>query len=64
MTDLKTCSYDEIMAYLEKQAKLHPEFVRLTNQGHTEEGRKLMLIKIGISPKGESTPAMWLDSGT
>jgi hypothetical protein len=55
--------YDEIMGYLERMANDYPEFVKLTKEGTTEEGRKIMLVKIGWSTEGTERKAIFIDAG-
>lgn len=51
------------MDYLVRIAKRYPDYVRMTKEGTTEEGRDLMLVKIGQSTKGIEKGAIWIDSG-
>ena len=60
---INICSYDEVRDYLEGLANDHPEFVNMTVEAKTAENRNLMLLKIGTSPKGSETPAIWIDAG-
>jgi hypothetical protein len=55
--------YDEIKDYLQRMAERYPEFVRLTNEGTTVEGRDIMLVKIGRSTEGHEKRAIYIDSG-
>ena len=32
-------------------------------EGITAEGRNIILLKIGNSPNGTETPALWIDAG-
>ncbi len=50
-------------SYLERLAKENPDLVTLRNVGLTEEGRPLFLIKVGKSPQGDLTRAIWIDAG-
>lgn len=56
-------SYDEITDYMKRIAKNHPDFVILTEEGETYEGRKLYLLKIGQSLVGDRTKAVYIDAG-
>jgi len=55
--------YDTIIAWMEQLAADNPDFVTLTNMGTSHEGRKILLMKIGRSPRGADTRAVWVDGG-
>ena len=56
--------YDEIVGYAENIATNYPSFVNMSVEGNTAEGRKVLLLKIGTSPKGSETPAIFFDAGS
>ena len=55
--------YDAIISYVENLAKDYPEIVQLSYIGDSVEGRKIPLLKIGNTPFGEKTRAVWFDAG-
>lgn len=55
--------YETYMEYLDELAAAHPEFVTLSQRGKTHQNRKLMMVKIGTDPEGDSTRAVWIDAG-
>jgi len=55
--------YDVITPWLEKIAADNPDFVTLTDMGRSHEGRKLLMLKVGKSPRGSDTRAVWIDGG-
>ena len=55
--------YDTIIRWMEETALAHPTFTKLIDMGRSVEGRKLYVLKLGMSPLGENTRAVWLDGG-
>jgi len=55
--------YDTIVSWMEQLAADNPEFITLTNMGTSHEGRKILMMKIGKSPRGSDTRAVWIDGG-
>ena len=55
--------YDTIIRWMEKTALAHPTFTKLIDMGRSVEGRKLYVLKIGMSPLGDNTRAVWIDGG-
>ena len=55
--------FDEIQAYLQQKAKEYPGFVTMSIKGKTTENRNMIVMKLGNSPKGSETPAVWFDAG-
>ena len=52
-----------MMGHLDRIAAENPDFIKLTEEGTTHEGRRLVMLKIGTSPKGSDTRAVWIDAG-
>ena len=48
---------------MEDLAKDNPDFITLTDMGRSHEGRKILMLKVGTSPKGAETRAVWVDGG-
>ena len=48
---------------MQKRADDHPSFVKMNIRGQTTEGRNITVMKLGTSPKGTETPAVWFDAG-
>ena len=55
--------YHEIMSYVKEMADKYPDFVKMSIKGKTAENRDIILLKLGTSPKGNDTPAIWFDAG-
>ena len=55
--------YEEIEFYLQNLARDHPDFVKRSVKGQTIEGRNITVMKIGTSPSGDETRAVWFDAG-
>jgi len=55
--------YDTIIAWIEEIAVAHPDIVTVTDLGRSHEDRKILMVKIGRSPLGPSTRAVWIDGG-
>ena len=55
--------YDTIVSWMEKLAEDHPGFITLTDMGRSHEGRKILMLKVGTSPRGAETRAVWVDGG-
>ena len=51
------------MTWLEELAENKPNFVTLTEMGKSHEGRKILMLKVGTSPRGSETRAVWVDGG-
>lgn len=51
---------DEVYAWLDEQAALHPDIATVVSIGKSFEGRDLKVLK--ISKSGETKPAIWLDA--
>ncbi len=56
--------FKDMEKHLMRIADDNPEFVKLSVEGMTEEGRSLYLMKIGRSPLGDDTRAVFIDGGT
>ncbi len=52
--------YDELTAQVKAWATEHPDVVRLTSIGTTDQGRELWLLTIGPDPD-RVRPAVWID---
>jgi len=48
---------------MEQLAADNPDFVTLTDMGRSHEDRKLLMLKVGRSPRGSQTRAVWVDGG-
>ena len=48
---------------MEDLAKDNPDFITLTDMGRSHEGRKILMLKVGTSPRGSETRAVWVDGG-
>jgi len=55
--------YDTIIPWLEQLAVENPGFISLTDMGRSHEGRKIIMLKVGNSPRGSQTRAVWVDGG-
>jgi len=55
--------YDTIIPWMEKLATDNPSFVTLTDMGRSHEDRKILMLKVGRSPLGSETRAVWVDGG-
>lgn len=55
--------YAAIVAWMEELATANPGFVQLIDMGRSVEGRKILALKIGLSPLGAKTRAIWIDGG-
>ena len=71
--------YDTIIPWMEKLATDNPSFITLTNMGRLDtmyfsrellficssshEDRKILMLKVGNSPRGSDTRAVWVDGG-
>jgi len=55
--------YDTIIPWMEKLAADNPSFITLTNMGSSHEERKILMLKVGNSPRGSETRAVWIDGG-
>ena len=60
---IKMFRYDTIVAWMEQLAADNPSFITLENLGSSHEGRKILLLKVGTSPRGAQTRAVWVDGG-
>ena len=49
--------------YLQKIADDYPEFVKMSVKGKTKENRDIIVLKLGNSPNGTDTRAIWFDAG-
>jgi zinc carboxypeptidase len=56
----KYLDYRELNEQLLSWAESHPDFVRVTTLGRSEEGRDIPLVILGRNPD-ESRPAVWID---
>jgi len=64
MLDFKSyVGYDRLMSFYDGLAAAYPHLVSISEEGQTYEGRRLILVKIGISPKAEETRIIWVDAG-
>merc|ERR1719400_1721499 len=48
---------------MEGLAQANPDFIKLTDMGKSHEGRKILMLKVGTSPRGSDTRAVWVDGG-
>ena len=48
---------------MEELAEDNPDLITLTNMGRSHEGRKILMLKVGTSPRGAETRAVWVDGG-
>ena len=48
---------------MEDLAEANPDFITLTDMGKSHEGRKILMLKVGTSPRGSDTRAVWVDGG-
>jgi len=55
--------YNTIIDWLEGLAAENPDFVTLEDMGSSHEGRKLLMLKVGTSPQGAETRAIFVDGG-
>ena len=55
--------YDTIVTWMEDLAKDNPDIITLTDMGKSHEGRKILMLKVGTSPRGSGTRAVWVDGG-
>ena len=55
--------YETIVSWMEQLAADNPSFVSVENLGESHEGRKILLLKVGTSPRGAQTRAVWVDGG-
>ena len=55
--------YETIVSWMEELAKDNPDFITLTDMGKSHEGRKILMLKVGTSPRGSETRAVWVDGG-
>merc|ERR1719392_500327 len=55
--------YDTIIAWLDQLAADNPSVIKLTELGVSHENRKILMMKIGRSPRGDETRAVWIDGG-
>jgi len=55
--------YDTIINWMEQLAADNPSFITLTNMGMSHENRKILMMKIGTSSRGDQTRAIWVDGG-
>jgi len=55
--------YETIIPWMEKLAADNPSFVSLTDMGRSHEDRKILMLKVGNSPRGDETRAVWVDGG-
>src|SRR5256885_4573536 len=56
----KYVDYAELTAQLDRWARAHPDFVRVSSIGKSVEGRDIPLITIGRNPDLHR-PAVWVD---
>jgi len=55
--------YDTIIAWIDQLAADNPSVVTLTELGKSHENRRIVMAKIGRSPRGDETRAVWIDGG-
>merc|ERR1712107_903078 len=55
--------YDTIVAWIDQLAADNPSVVTLTELGKSHEDRRIVMLKIGRSPRGAETRAVWIDGG-
>ena len=55
--------YHEIKEYVQKIADDYPDFVDMSVKGKTKEDRDIIVLKLGNSPDGNDTRAIWFDAG-
>ena len=55
--------YATILKWMEGIAIANPSFTELINMGTSVQGRKMYALKIGLSPLGKNTRAVWVDGG-
>jgi len=55
--------YDTIIPWLEQLATDNPSFITLTDMGRSHEDRKILMLKVGNSPRGSETRSIWVDGG-
>jgi len=55
--------YETIIAWMKKLVDENPSFMSLINMGSSVEGREILAVKIGKSPLGDKTRAVWLEGG-
>lgn len=55
--------YDTIISWMQATAAANPSFTSLINMGSSVEKRSLLVMKIGLSPLGTKTRAIWIDGG-
>jgi len=55
--------YDTIIKWMEDLAAANPDFTELVDMGRSVEGRKMYMMKVGRSPLGDKTRAVWVDGG-
>jgi len=55
--------YDTIVAWIDQLAADNPSVVTLTELGKSHEDRRIVMVKIGRSPRGAETRAVWIDGG-
>ena len=60
MLDLR---YETIVSWMEQLAADNPSFVSLENLGNSHQDRKILMLKVGTSPRGDQTRAVWVDGG-
>lgn len=56
----KFLTYDELTAQVHAWAEAHPDVVRVSSIGKTDEGRDLWLLTLGLEPD-RIRPAAWVD---
>merc|ERR1712032_1468999 len=52
--------YDAIIAWIDQLAAENPSVVKLTELGKSHENRRIVMAKIGRSPRGDETRAVWI----
>jgi len=55
--------YETIISWMEDIARENPSFTQLIDMGRSVENRVLYALKIGKSPLGNETRAVWIDGG-
>ena len=55
--------YTEIRDYVKEIADRYPEFVKMEVKGKTKENRDIIVLRLGNSPDGNDTRAIFFDAG-
>jgi murein tripeptide amidase MpaA len=56
-------SFKAMETYIKDVAKDNDGLIKLSIEGHTEEGRPIYMLEIGTSPMGAKTRAVFIDAG-